>query len=44
MQTNAPGVGLGTNWISISGSDATNQFSLPADPGQGSVFFRLIHP
>jgi hypothetical protein len=44
IQTNAPGVGLGTNWTSITGSDATNQFTVPADPAQGSVFFRLVHP
>ena len=43
-QTNAPGRGIGTNWITISGSGLTNQFALPADAANGSVFFRLISP
>lgn len=44
MQTNATGSGLGTNWITISGSGLTNQFTLPVDAANGSVFLRLISP
>jgi cellulose 1,4-beta-cellobiosidase len=44
VQTNAPGAGLGTNWITISGSGLTNQFNLPIDAVNGSVFIRLISP
>ncbi|MGH7953274.1 MAG: hypothetical protein ACREFE_15340, partial [Limisphaerales bacterium] len=43
-QTNSLAVGLGTNWATIAGSDATNQWTIPLNPGNGSVFFRLIHP
>jgi len=39
-QTNS----LGTNWVTISGSDATNQLFLPLDPSLSGVFFRLIYP
>jgi hypothetical protein len=44
VQTNAPGTGLGTNWITISGSGQTNQFNLPVDAANGSVFLRLVSP
>ncbi|MDB6066993.1 MAG: coagulation factor 5/8 type domain protein [Pedosphaera sp.] len=43
-QTNAPGSGLGTNWVNMAGSEITNQMTVPVDPVQGSVFFRLVHP
>jgi hypothetical protein len=44
VQTNAPGVGLGTNWITVPGSGLTNQFILPVDVANGSVFIRLVSP
>jgi hypothetical protein len=44
MQTNAPDVGLGTNWMTIAESDETNMFIMPMDLAEGSVFFRLVHP
>ncbi len=40
-QTNAPSVGLGTNWVDWIGSTGTNQLTIPLDPANGSVFFRL---
>jgi hypothetical protein len=40
VQTNS----LGPDWITIPGSDSTNGISLPIDPSNGSVFFRLIYP
>ena len=40
-QTNAPGIGLGTNWFDISGSAATNSVSFPIISTNGSVFYRL---
>jgi hypothetical protein len=43
-QTNSPGNGLGANWVTIPGSGMTNQVTVPVDPAQGSVFFRLVHP
>ena len=44
VQTNAPGEGLGTNWMTLSGSGLTNQFTLPVDAANGSVFLRLVSP
>jgi hypothetical protein len=43
-QTNAPGVGLTTNWVTVTGSTSTNRVFIPIDPNVGSVFFRLVHP
>ncbi len=43
-QTNPPGAGLGTNWTTLSGSELTNQFTLPVDTANGSVFFLLVSP
>ncbi len=43
VQTNSPGAGLGTNWMTISGSDTTNQLWIPIDSTQGSEFYRLIY-
>jgi hypothetical protein len=41
-QTNAPGLGLGTNWSTVSGSNTTNQIFIPINPATGSMFFQLI--
>ena len=38
-QTNA--LGLSTNWTPVPGSTTTNQVSLPIDPANPPVFFRL---
>ncbi len=43
-QTNTLGVGLGTNWVTVAGSSATNQMMFPFGLGSGSVFFRLVYP
>ena len=44
IQTNGPGAGLGTNWIALPGSQFTDQYALPVNPANGSVFLRLIYP
>ena len=44
MQTNPPGGGLGTNWMRVSSSSATNLMNLPVNAINGSTFFRLIYP
>jgi hypothetical protein len=44
MQTNSIGLGLGTNWIAVTGSQATNLFIAPINPANGSAFFRLVYP
>ena len=42
MQTNSTGSGLGTNWITVPDSTATNQIGIPLNAATGSAFFRLI--
>lgn len=44
MQTNAPGFGLGTNWVTIGSSNSTNQFLFPNNLNYGSAFYRLLYP
>ena len=44
VQTNSYGMGLGTNWWTVSGSTLTNQFALPVNPANGNVFFRVAFP
>lgn len=43
-QTNSLAAGLGTNWVTVPGSAATNQVTLPIVATNGSVFFRLAYP
>jgi hypothetical protein len=44
MQTKPPGGGLGTNWMRVSSSSASNLMNLPINTINGSTFFRLIYP
>ena len=44
LQTNGPGVGVGTNWATVPGSTVTNRVVVPIDPANGSVFYRLALP
>jgi beta-glucanase (GH16 family) len=44
-QTNSLSTGIGTNWVDVAGSAATNQVEIPIDPTNGAVFYRMIyHP
>jgi hypothetical protein len=43
-QTNSPGAGIGTNWVTMPGSTTTNHVVVPIDPANGSVFYRLALP
>jgi len=43
-QTNSLNIGLGTNWVDVSGSSLTNNVTLPVDVTKGSVFYRLVYP
>ncbi len=43
-QSNAPGVGLTTNWVNVPNSSTTNQVTVPITSTNGSVFYRLILP
>ena len=40
-QTNSLTGGLGDNWVDVSGSTTVTSESIPVNPGNGSVFFRL---
>ncbi len=42
-QTNSLSVGLGTNWVNVSGSSTTNLLIVPINLTNGSVFYRLIY-
>lgn len=44
MQTNPPGSGLGTNWITLPGSSQNSQYLAPVDTAIPSVFYRLLSP
>jgi hypothetical protein len=44
VQTNDWNSGLGTNWVDVIGSTATNQMNVPINAVNGSVFFRLVYP
>jgi autotransporter-associated beta strand protein len=43
-QTNSLNVGISSNWATVPDSTATNQISVPINPANGSVFFRLTYP
>jgi len=43
-QANSIGAGLGTNWVTVSGSSNINQMSIPINFNNGDVFFRLVYP
>jgi hypothetical protein len=44
IQTNSLNHGLGTNWLTVSNSTNVNQEDIPIDPGNGSIFLRLVYP
>jgi hypothetical protein len=44
MQNRARTAGLGTNWVNVTDSAATNLLLLPVIRTNASVFFRLAHP
>lgn len=44
VQTNGLNAGIGTNWVTVSGSTTTNHVSVPLDQSNASVFYRLSVP
>jgi polygalacturonase len=44
IQTNDPGAGIGANWTDLPGTTSTDQFSIPTDSTNGSMFLRLTYP
>jgi glucose/arabinose dehydrogenase len=43
-QTNSPGAGISTNWVTVAGSTTTNLVVTPINQAIGSVFYRLVVP
>lgn len=43
-QTNSINFGLRTNWVDVAGSTTTNQVTIPLNPANGSVFYRMVYP
>ena len=43
-QTNPPGAGLGTNWVTLPGSALGSLYQAPMYSGMQSVFYRLLSP
>jgi hypothetical protein len=44
VQTNNLTQGFGTNWVDVAGATATNQMTIPINPANGSVFYRMVNP
>jgi autotransporter-associated beta strand protein len=44
MQTNSLATGLGTNWVTLPGSESVTSTNFVVNPVNGSVFYRMIHP
>jgi hypothetical protein len=44
VQTNALGTGLGTNWVTLPGSDVLIGTNITINPASGAVFYRLVSP
>jgi fibronectin-binding autotransporter adhesin len=44
IETNALNSGLGTNWVTVPNSSATNAVSVPLNPANPAVFLRLVYP
>ncbi len=42
-QTNRLSVGIGTNWVNVTGSTGANQVVVPINLTNGSVFYRLTY-
>jgi hypothetical protein len=44
VQTNALGTGLGTNWVTLPGSELVTGANITINPASGAVFYRLLSP
>ena len=44
LQSNAVDLTVGVDWHLVPGSTTTNSVSIPVDPGQTNVFYRMIKP
>jgi hypothetical protein len=43
-QTDSLSAGLGTNWVTVTGSSGTNNVAIPVCPTNGGVFYKLVYP
>jgi autotransporter-associated beta strand protein len=43
-QTNSLTSGLGTNWITVPGSDTITSTNITVDPSKPTVFYRMVYP
>lgn len=43
-QTNSLHSGLGSNWISVPGSQSTTNMVITINPANPAVFYRLVYP
>jgi fibronectin-binding autotransporter adhesin len=43
-QTNTVAVGLSSNWSNVAGSTTVDQMTVPVNPANGTVFYRLVYP
>lgn len=44
IQTNSLQTGLGTNWVTMPGSDSMTNLNVQMNPTNGATFYRLLHP
>jgi len=44
LQTNSAGLSVSNAWFDYPGSTAINQVTIPIDPTQTNVFFRMVYP
>lgn len=44
VQTNSLNEGLGSNWFTLQNSTVTNEITIPLNPANDSVFYRLVSP
>ena len=44
VQTNSLSTGLGTNWVTIPGTDTAGSYTNSISPANGSVFYRMVYP
>lgn len=44
IQTNALGMGLGSNWVTVPNSTNVTAAEVPLNPTNGAVFLRLVYP
>ena len=44
VQTSALGTGLGTNWVTLPGSELVTTTNITINQNTGVVFYRLVSP